>query len=166
MKHKQVNAFRIQFKLNNGLESQWDSQIVEAEDIEQAMELLKTYIDECYGAEVAEDNYIFKCKTYEIKKSTVEIPFKERHSIKTGITTETDGGEIMGSYTTYSLAVEVVAQLRSTYWYCPYHKHYVITEFFIEECEYNGNAEYSDNSGIWRYSTGLEPLIEAIKEAF
>ena len=85
-------------------------------------------------------------RKFEINKREIEIPFKDRFKIKKDITFSYDSvnSEKVVSFDTLEEAKQALKEYESTVY--DYPKYYFITEYVIEEYEYDedGDSEYKD----------------------
>ena len=85
-------------------------------------------------------------KKYEINSREIEVSFKDRFNIKQDITFDYDSvnSENVASFDTLEEAREALKEYKSTVYQYP--KYYFITEYVIEEYEYDedGDSEYKD----------------------
>lgn len=98
---------------------------------------------------------------YEIKKATREFKgYKNRHKIREGCTVVAEGDifdEIVKSFDSKDEALNALKAYTSTIDISG--DLYEVTEYYVEENEYDEDGEWIDGGGIWEFS----PLPEEVE---
>lgn len=101
---------------------------------------------------------------YEVRRNSIEIPWKKRREIKEGITTMSDfqAPEIIESFDNleeaqaalqkYSSSIAEMSGATGTY--------YSVTEYYIEENTYDEDGEWLEGGDVWEVSKLSFSLIE------
>lgn len=92
---------------------------------------------------------------YEIKKGYEEISWKDRKKIMPAVAVQVidSDPELIASFDTLEEAKNELKKYESVVWLTggsnPY---YDITEYYIEENEYNEDGDWIDGGNVWEYS--------------
>lgn len=105
-------------------------------------------------------------KKYEIRKSGIEIPWKNRMAIKEGITMTEDNNlesELIASFDSVEDAKEELEKYRSSISKFSSHgmTYYLVEEYYVEENVYDEDGEWIEGGGdIWGFSKISIELVE------
>lgn len=101
--------------------------------------------------------------TFEIKKNTIEISYKDRMNIKPGCTLDSIDSEpeIIESFDTKEAAIEALKKYSTdiSIFSSPNGQVFAITEYYIEENEYDEDGDPITCNGVWEESK-LEIILE------
>lgn len=98
------------------------------------------------------EDFIVKTK-YEVKKDTIEVSYKNRHTIKSGIIFTSDCGtpKLIASFDTLEEAQEELNKHKSSI--CPMSGPigtlYEVDEFYIEEAIYDDEDEWTESRDLY-----------------
>lgn len=103
-------------------------------------------------------------KKYEVKKESIEIPYKKRKEIKEGVVTTQDNRypETIASFDTLEEAKKELAKYDSSIRELSggAGKYYLVEEYYIEENEYDADNEWISGGDIWDFSKIKIELVE------
>ena len=94
-------------------------------------------------------------KKYEVKENTIEVNYKNRKSIKAGVSLESENQEptIIASFDTLKEAQKKLKELKTDIKENHYNgTYYNVTEYYIEENEYDEDGEWLTGGDIYDFS--------------
>lgn len=101
--------------------------------------------------------------TFDIKRNTIEISYKDRMDIKPGCALDNidSDPEIMESFDTKEAAIEVLKKYSTdiSTFSSPNGQVFAITEYYIEENEYDEDGDPITCNGVWEESK-MEIILE------
>lgn len=89
---------------------------------------------------------------YELRKNIREIRFKDRNEIKTGCTLQQDNQEpeIIKSFDKKEDALKEQASYQSEIY--PFGSYFSVTEYYVEENEYDEDGEWVAGGDVWDFA--------------
>ena len=103
-------------------------------------------------------------KKFELRKNSIEVSWKNRKTIKEGITTTQDDQypEIVSSFDNLEDAKNELQKYKSNIRELSggAGKYYLIEEYYIEENTYDKDGEWLEGGDIWEFSKIIIELVE------
>ena len=103
-------------------------------------------------------------KKFELRKNSIEVSWKNRKTIKEGITTTQDDQypEIVKSFDNLEDAKNELQKYKSNIRELSggAGKYYLIEEYYIEENTYDKDGEWLEGGDIWEFSKIIIELVE------
>ena len=103
-------------------------------------------------------------KKFELRKNSIEVSWKNRKTIKEGITTTQDDQypEIVSSFDNLEDAKNELQKYKSNIRELSggAGKYYLIEEYYIEENTYDKDGEWLECGDIWEFSKIIIELVE------
>ena len=103
-------------------------------------------------------------KKFELRKNSIEVSWKNRKTIKEGITTTQDDQypEIVKSFDNLEDAKNELQKYKSNIRELSggVGKYYLIEEYYIEENTYDKDGEWLEGGDIWEFSKIIIELVE------
>ena len=101
---------------------------------------------------------------FELKNATREIDYKNKKEITEGCTIYHEGvvwGELIKSFDTKDAALEELKKCKSEAEYCSVGvSFYYITEYYVEENNYDEDGEFVNSEGIWAFAANNFDSLE------